>query len=162
MISERPRVPATPREVIHISVCSRDAARCEEARQRIGHLEQTVALACDVRDRATIDAAVAAVVARFGRIDLWINNAGYGLLDSTEHLDMQAARALFERVGRAAPVQVVGGLNIAQAKKLAKAGLRSFVISGNLGLPDTLARYDLPPAQIERHVAAFIAEVSSA
>jgi 3-hexulose-6-phosphate synthase len=72
------------------------------------------------------------------------------------------ARAIFERAGKAVPVQVVGGLNIAQAKKLARAGLRSFVISGNLGLPDTLARYDLPPAQIERYVAAFISEVSSA
>ena len=41
-------------------------------------------------------------------------------------------------------------------------GLRAFVISGNLGLPDTLARYDLPPAQIERYVADFIAEVSGA
>ena len=59
-------------------------------------------------------------------------------------------------------MQVVGGLNIAQAKKLARAGLRAFVISGNLGLPDTLARYDLPPAQIERYVAGFIAEVSRA
>jgi 3-hexulose-6-phosphate synthase len=72
------------------------------------------------------------------------------------------ARAIFERVGKAAPVQVVGGLNIAQAKRLARAGLRAFVISGNLGLPDTLARYDLPAAQIERHVADFIAQVSSA
>jgi len=72
------------------------------------------------------------------------------------------ARAIFERVGKAAPVQVVGGLSIAQAKRLARAGLRAFVISGNLGQPDSLARYDLPPAQIERHVAAFIAEVSSA
>jgi 3-keto-L-gulonate-6-phosphate decarboxylase len=72
------------------------------------------------------------------------------------------ARAIFARVGNTAPVQVVGGLSIAQAKKLARAGLRSFVISGNLGLPDTLARYDLPPAQIERHVAAFISEVSGA
>jgi 3-hexulose-6-phosphate synthase len=72
------------------------------------------------------------------------------------------ARAIFERVGKAAPVQVVGGLSIAQAKKLAQAGLRAFVISGNLGLPDTLARYDLPPAQIERFVADFIAAVSSA
>jgi 3-hexulose-6-phosphate synthase len=72
------------------------------------------------------------------------------------------ARAIFERVGKSGPVQVVGGLSIAQAKKLARAGLRSFVISGNLGLPDTLARYDLPPAQIERYVAAFIAEVSAA
>ena len=72
------------------------------------------------------------------------------------------ARAIFERVGKTAPVQVVGGLSIAQAKNLAKAGLRAFVISGNLGQPDTRARYDLPPAQIERFVAAFIAEVSSA
>jgi 3-hexulose-6-phosphate synthase len=59
-------------------------------------------------------------------------------------------------------VQVVGGLSIAQAKRLARAGLRAFVISGNLGQPDTRARYDLPPAEIERHVAGFISEVSSA
>jgi 3-hexulose-6-phosphate synthase len=72
------------------------------------------------------------------------------------------ARAIFERVGNAAPVQVVGGLSIAQAKSLARAGLRAFVISGNLGQPDGVARYDLPPAQIERYVAGFIAEVSSA
>ena len=72
------------------------------------------------------------------------------------------ARAIFERVGGAAPVQVVGGLSVAQAKSLAQAGLRAFVISGNLGQPDTRARYDLPPDQIERHVAGFIAEVSGA
>ena len=71
------------------------------------------------------------------------------------------ARAIFERVGNAAPVQVVGGLNVAQAKRLARAGLRAFVISGNLGQPDTVARYDLPAAQIERYVADFIAAVSS-
>ncbi len=74
----------------------------------------------------------------------------------------EVARAVFERVGKAAPVQVVGGLTVAQAKRLAQAGLRSFVISGNLGLPDSVARYDLPPAQIERHVADFIAGVSGA
>jgi 3-keto-L-gulonate-6-phosphate decarboxylase len=73
-----------------------------------------------------------------------------------------AARAVFERVGKTAPVQVVGGLSVAQAKSLAKAGLRAFVISGNLGHPDGAARYDLPPAQIERDVAGFITQVSSA
>jgi 3-hexulose-6-phosphate synthase len=72
------------------------------------------------------------------------------------------ARAIFERVGKRAPVQVVGGLSIAQARNLARAGLRAFVISGNLGLPDTVGRYDLPPAEIQRHVAAFIADVSGA
>ena len=70
------------------------------------------------------------------------------------------ARAVFERIGKAVPVQVVGGLSIAQAKSLAKAGLRAFVISGNMGLPDGNARYNLPPAEIQRLVAGFIAEVS--
>ena len=70
------------------------------------------------------------------------------------------ARAIFERVGKAAPVQVVGGLNAAQAKSLARAGLRAFVISGNLGQPDTVTRYNLPPGEIERLIAGFIAEVS--
>jgi 3-hexulose-6-phosphate synthase len=74
----------------------------------------------------------------------------------------EVARAIFERVGRAAPVQVVGGLSVAEAKSLAQAGLRAFVISGNLGQPDGRARYDLPPDQIERHVAGFIAGVSGA
>jgi 3-hexulose-6-phosphate synthase len=72
------------------------------------------------------------------------------------------ARAIFERVGGAAPVQVVGGLSVAEAKSLAQAGLRAFVISGNLGQPDARARYDLPADQIERYVADFIAAVSSA
>ena len=70
------------------------------------------------------------------------------------------ARAVFERIGKAAPVQVVGGLNIAQAKRLAQAGLRAFVISGNMGVADSNARYNLPPAEIQRLVAAFIAGVS--
>jgi 3-hexulose-6-phosphate synthase len=72
------------------------------------------------------------------------------------------ARALFEKIGGSAPVQVVGGLSVAQAKSLAETGLRAFVISGNLGEPDSRARYDLPPDQIERYVARFIAEVSRA
>jgi 3-keto-L-gulonate-6-phosphate decarboxylase len=80
-------------------------------------------------------------------------------LIKSHYLD-DAARAVFKRVGGAAPVQVVGGLSVAQAKGLAQAGLRAFVISGNLGQPDTKARYDLPPAQIERYVAGFIADVS--
>ncbi len=73
----------------------------------------------------------------------------------------EMTRAIFERVGKAAPVQVVGGLTIAQAKSLARAGLRAFVISGNLGLPDSVGRYNLPPAEFERFIARFIAEVSS-
>src|SRR3954462_6431446 len=71
-------------------------------------------------------------------------------------------RAIFTRVAGAAPVQVVGGLTGPQAKGLAQAGLRAFVISGTRGEPDSRARYDLPPDQIQRYVDAFITEVSSA
>jgi 3-keto-L-gulonate-6-phosphate decarboxylase len=73
----------------------------------------------------------------------------------------EMARAIFKGVGETAPVQVVGGLSVAQAKGLAQSGLRAFVISGNLGEPDGRARYDLPADQIARHIAGFISEVSS-
>jgi 3-keto-L-gulonate-6-phosphate decarboxylase len=76
------------------------------------------------------------------------------------HYLSDVARAIFERVGSSAPVQVVGGLSVAEAKSLAQAGLRAIVISGNLGQPDGRARYDLPPDQIERLVAGFVGEVS--
>ncbi|HEY3928612.1 MAG TPA: SDR family NAD(P)-dependent oxidoreductase [Candidatus Koribacter sp.] len=83
-------------EGAQVVLVSRDASRCEEARQRIGHLDRTVAMHCDVSDRTSIEACVAAVVSQFGRIDLWINNAGYGLLDSVEKLDINAMRKLFD------------------------------------------------------------------
>src|SRR5258708_35498132 len=72
------------------------------------------------------------------------------------------ARAVFERIGKAAPVQVVGGLSIAQAKSLAKAGLRAFVVSRNFGLPDGNAPYHPPPAPIHRLLPGFIPEGSAA
>jgi 3-keto-L-gulonate-6-phosphate decarboxylase len=73
-----------------------------------------------------------------------------------------AARAIHARVGSELSVQVVGGLSVAQAEALAREGLRAFVISGNLGLPDAVGRYGLPPAEIEGHVRDFIRSVSAA
>src|SRR5262245_35012055 len=81
-------------------------------------------------------------------------------LIESRYLD-DVARAIFKGVGGAAPVQVVGGFNVAQAKDLPRARMRPFVISGNLGEPDTRARYDLPHDQIEQFVARFVAEVSN-
>jgi 3-hexulose-6-phosphate synthase len=72
------------------------------------------------------------------------------------------ASVVFESVGDRASVQVVGGLSADQAVALARKGLRAFVISGNLGLPDGKSRYDLPGDEIERHIRNFIAAVSAA
>ena len=57
---------------------------------------------------------------------------------------------------------MAGGLGIGQARALARAGLRAFVISGNLGLPDGKSRYGLPGDEIERHIRDFIDQVSAA
>ena len=61
---------------------SRDAGRAEAARGRIGHVENTLALSCDVRNREEIDRVVSLTLHHFQRIDIWINNAGHGLMDA--------------------------------------------------------------------------------
>ena len=72
------------------------------------------------------------------------------------------ACAVFERVDDRASVQVVGGLSAEQAVGLARKGVRAFVISGNLGLPDAKSRYSLPGDEIKRHIRDFIDQVSAA
>ena len=79
-----------------VVLVSRDAGRSEAARGRIGHTERTLALACDVRRRDEIDRAVSLTLHHFDRIDVWINNAGYALLDSVAGMDLDACREMFE------------------------------------------------------------------
>jgi short-subunit dehydrogenase len=84
------------REGASVVLASRDLARVEAARERAGNPERTLAVACDVTVRAQIDALLAATLERFGRVDIWVNNAGFGLVDSVERMDMQACRRMFD------------------------------------------------------------------
>jgi short-subunit dehydrogenase len=79
-----------------VVMSSRDAARVEAARQRIGYPERTIAVSCDVRNREEIDKVVSLTLHHFGRIDVWINNAGHGLSDSVAMMDMAECRSMFE------------------------------------------------------------------
>jgi short-subunit dehydrogenase len=79
-----------------VMLLSRDVARADEARLRIGHTERTLALACDVRNRKEIDRAVAQTIETFHRIDVWVNNAGVGIRDFVSDMDLAACRELFE------------------------------------------------------------------
>jgi short-subunit dehydrogenase len=83
-------------EGARVVMSSRELARVEEARARVGAQEQTLALACDVRDRRQVETLVAASQAHFGRIDIWVNNAGYGLLSSLASMPMDECRRMFE------------------------------------------------------------------
>lgn len=75
---------------------SRDAGRVEAARARVGQGERTLAMACDVRHREDIDRAIGLTLHHFQRIDVWVNNAGHGLLDSVAQVDMAACREMFD------------------------------------------------------------------
>jgi short-subunit dehydrogenase len=79
-----------------VVLLSRDSNRLEAARGRIGRPEQTLALACDVRNREEIDRAIGLIVHHFHRIDIWVNNAGHGLMDSVAHVSMAECRETFE------------------------------------------------------------------
>jgi short-subunit dehydrogenase len=83
-------------EGARVVLLSRDAERAEAARGRVGHSERTLALACDVRNREEIDRVVGLTLHHFQRIDVWINNAGHGILDSVANVNMSACRETFE------------------------------------------------------------------
>lgn len=79
-----------------VVLLSRDSGRAEAARQRAGHTERTVALACDVRNREEIDRVVGLTMHHFNRIDIWINNAGHGHLGAIANVDLAAVHDTFE------------------------------------------------------------------
>ncbi len=79
-----------------VVMLSRDSSRAEAARARIGFTDRTVALSCDVRHSEEIDRVLALTLHHFKRVDVWINNAGHGLMDSVAQVDMHACHDLFE------------------------------------------------------------------
>jgi short-subunit dehydrogenase len=93
----------------NVVMLSRDAGRVEAARERVGNTERTLAMACDVRHREEIDRAVGLTIHHFQRIDVWVNNAGHGLLDSVGRMEMAACREMFETnlFGAVAAMQAV-------------------------------------------------------
>jgi short-subunit dehydrogenase len=84
-------------EGARLVLCARDLARTQAAAQRIGaRADSVLCLSCDVSRRDQIDALAQAAVEKFGRIDIWVNNAGFGLSDSIEKMDIAQFRQMFD------------------------------------------------------------------
>lgn len=82
----------------------------DSVRQRFGaaHGDALLPLALDVTDEAQAAAAVQAALAHFGRIDVLVNNAGFGLLGAVEEATAAEVRRLYE-------TNVFGLLNVTRA-----------------------------------------------
>ena len=57
------------------AICGRTVKKLEAARAELGE-ESVLALPCDIREAGQVEAFVAAVIEKLGRIDVLINNAG--------------------------------------------------------------------------------------
>ena len=89
-----------------VAATARDTATLDDLVQRFG--DAVLPLRLDVTDREADVAAVARTVERFGRLDVVVNNAGYGQFGMVEEISEAEARAQFE-------TNVFGALWITQA-----------------------------------------------
>jgi 3-keto-L-gulonate-6-phosphate decarboxylase len=142
------------------AVCSvRDEFRGEGEMARLAFAD--ILLPQQGPARSAVDSALRMIEAGVDGVGIHLQfdarRADPTLLQSDYFAD--TALAVFERVGEVASVQVVGGLSIAQAQALAQRGLKAFVISVNMGLPDSVSRYELPSTEMQRLIADFISRV---
>lgn len=72
---------------------ARDPKRITE---RLGDSESLLPVALDVTSERSVAAAVEAALARFGRIDVLVNNAGFGLIGAVEESSAEDVRRLYE------------------------------------------------------------------
>lgn len=76
--------------------------------KRLGDSPALLPVALDVTDEAQAKAAVTAGLARFGRIDVLVNNAGFGLLGAVEESSDADVRRMYD-------TNVFGLLNVTRA-----------------------------------------------
>jgi len=77
-----------------VAATARDVKTLAPLTERYG--ERVVPIALDVNDKAKVGAAINQAHAAFGRLDVVVNNAGYGLFGAIEEISEAEARAQIE------------------------------------------------------------------
>jgi NAD(P)-dependent dehydrogenase (short-subunit alcohol dehydrogenase family) len=74
----------------NLVICARKKDRCEQAADALRNRgTQTLALGCDVTDKAAIHQVVDETLAKFGRVDVLINNAGVSWGAAVEDMTLE-------------------------------------------------------------------------
>ncbi|MCY4392557.1 MAG: SDR family oxidoreductase [Chloroflexi bacterium] len=86
------------REGANVVLAARSQERLERLAERLEERfsVETLVAQCDVREHEDLDALVETAIARFGRIDVLVNNAGFGLYGRVEDTPEGAFRDLLE------------------------------------------------------------------
>ena len=149
------------RDGARVALAARDEAACRRIAGEIAAAGgEALAVRCDVTDPESIAAAVSAVVARWGRIDVLVNNAGLGGATPLDDPDDSRWDAIVAtnltgvfRVTRAAAPHIPDGgrvLNLSSVVgRFGVAGHAAYSATkhGVIGLTRTLA-LELAPRQI--------------
>jgi short-subunit dehydrogenase len=80
----------------NVVLSARDATRLETARARMAGSGEAIAIPCDVTRHEDLARLLASTLARFGQVDVWVNNAGHGLMDSIAQMDLAQCRGMFD------------------------------------------------------------------
>jgi len=136
-------------------VTARDADRVADLAE--GAEDRALAVSLDVTDQAQIDDAVAQAKAKFGRIDVLVNNAGYGYQASVEEGEESEIRAQFDAnvFGLFALTRAV--LPIMRAQKSGHV-INITSVAGQIGFPGS-GYYAASKHAVEGWSDALLAEV---
>ena len=112
---------------------------------------------CDVSDEAQVTAAVAQVIAAEGRIDILINNAGFGISGAAEFTDNEQAKHLLD-------VNLFGMVNCARAvlPQMRKQGIGRIVNVSSVAAPCAIpfqVWYSVSKSAVSTYTAALANEV---
>lgn len=140
-----------------VAASARDVKTLAPLVKRYGDL--VAAMTLDVTDKAAVDAAVIEAHARFGRLDVVVNNAGYGLFGAIEEVSEPQARAQLE-------TNLFGALWVTQAAlPIMRAQASGHIIQvssiGGVNAFPTVGLYHASKWALEGFSQALAAEVAS-
>ena len=120
--------------------------------------ERLVVRTLDVRDRAGGRAAVAAAVEHFGRLDVLVNNAGYGVVGAIEELSEEELREQLD-------TNLLGTIWLTQAavtrmRDQARGHIVQISTVGGVGTVPLLGGYNAAKWALEGYSEALAAEVA--
>ena len=81
---------------MRVAISGRDEAQAAQVAQELGDPDQVLGLGSNVAVLAEEEAAVAAIVAKWGRLDVVIANAGLGVFAPVDELDAADWKAMIE------------------------------------------------------------------